>query len=194
MIDMDTSLMDKALIFAVRAHSGTARTGTDIPYIVHPAEAVSIAAAMTSDQEILAAAALHDVAEDTKYTFYDIEKEFGKRVADLVAGESEIVPEGVSQEDTWVQRRKDAIDHIRAQNTDGKIVALSDKLSNMRAIYRDYMTLGDELWNRFHVNDKNLHEWHYRGLADALSELSDRDAYKEFVMLIDLVFEKNKQP
>ena len=65
---------------------------------------------------------------------------------------------------------------------------MGDKLSNMRAIWRDYQTKGDELWKIFHVKDKASHEWHYRGLAASLSELSDTFAYKEFVRLLDEVF------
>ena len=65
---------------------------------------------------------------------------------------------------------------------------MGDKLSNMRAIARDYAQKGDELWNIFHVKDKALHEWHYRGLADSLSELNDTFAYQEFVSLINQVF------
>ena len=67
---------------------------------------------------------------------------------------------------------------------------MGDKLSNMRAIWRDYQSKGDALWNIFHVKDKASHEWHYRGLADSLSELKDTFAYQEFVRLIDDVFRK----
>ena len=63
---MDTSILDKAIVFAVKAHQGAERKGKGYPYIVHPMEAVSIAATMTNDQELLAAAALHDTVEDTK--------------------------------------------------------------------------------------------------------------------------------
>ena len=65
---------------------------------------------------------------------------------------------------------------------------MGDKLSNMRAIARDYAIQGDQLWNLFNVKDRQEHEWHYRGLADALSELRDTFAYKEFEDLINQVF------
>ncbi len=71
---------------------------------------------------------------------------------------------------------------------DAKKVALGDKLSNMRAIARDYAVQGDKLWNRFRSKDRKDHEWHYRGLAESLSELHDTFAYKEFVQLIEQVF------
>ncbi len=67
-------------------------------------------------------------------------------------------------------------------------MALGDKLSNMRAIARDYALQGDALWDLFHAKDPKDHEWHYRGLAAALSELHDTFAYKEFENLINLVF------
>ena len=155
---IDTGLLDKAVVFAVRAHSGTERRGKGFPYIVHPLEAVEIVSTMTSDQQLLAAAVLHDTVEDTCVTLEQIRDEFGDRVASLV------------------------------EAREAKIVALGDKLSNMRAIARDYSVMGDELWKIFHVTDKKDHEWHYRGLADSLRELEDTFAFKEFETLINQVF------
>lgn len=187
---IDSSLLDRAIIFATKAHANVERRGKGYPYIVHPLEAVSIVASMTSDQELLAAAALHDVIEDTEVTYEDIEKEFGKRVADLVKSESEDPVTGVSASDSWKDRKQAAIDRLAKASKEAKMVAMGDKLSNMRAIYRDFKELGDALWSRFHVSDPSLHEWHYRGLADSLSDLAEFDAYREFVWLINETFPK----
>ena len=185
---LDTELLDKAILFAVKAHHNTERRGKGFPYIVHPMEAVEIVATITPDQELLAAAALHDTIEDTDVTVEDIRREFGDRVAELVHAESDQFTEGVSEEDSWHDRKQAAIDRLKAAPYDAKIVALGDKLSNMRAIARDYSIQGDELWQIFHAKNKADHEWHYRGLADSLKEFSDTFAYKEFVTLIDQVF------
>ncbi|MBO4802202.1 MAG: bifunctional (p)ppGpp synthetase/guanosine-3',5'-bis(diphosphate) 3'-pyrophosphohydrolase [Bacteroidaceae bacterium] len=185
---LDTTLLDRAIIFAVRAHAGTERRGKGFPYIVHPMEAVEIVATMTRDQELLAAAALHDTVEDTDTTVEQIREEFGNRIASLVASESDIVLDGLTAEDSWHARKQAAIDRLTRASHDAKIVALGDKLSNMRAIARDYAQQGDALWNLFHAKDPKDHEWHYRGLADALSELRDTFAYKEFEKLINQVF------
>ncbi|MBO4518717.1 MAG: bifunctional (p)ppGpp synthetase/guanosine-3',5'-bis(diphosphate) 3'-pyrophosphohydrolase [Paludibacteraceae bacterium] len=185
---LDTDLLDRAIIFAVKAHHNTERRGKGFPYIVHPMEAVEIVATITPDQELLAAAALHDTIEDTDVTVEDIRREFGDRVAELVHAESDQFTEGVSEEDSWHDRKQAAIDRLRDASHDAKIVAMGDKLSNMRTIYRDHQMIGDDLWNIFHVKDKASHEWHYRGLADSLSELRDTFAYQEFVRLIDEVF------
>lgn len=187
---LNTELLDRAIIFAVKAHHDTERRGKGFPYIVHPMEAVEIVATITPDQELLAAAVLHDTVEDTDVTVEDIRREFGDRIANLVHAESDQVMEGISEEDSWHERKQIAIDRLAHATHDAKIVAMGDKLSNMRAIARDYAMKGDALWNIFHVTDKASHEWHYRGLAASLSELSDTFAYKEFVALIDEVFSK----
>lgn len=184
---IDTSLLDRAITFAVKAHQGMERKGKGFPYIVHPMEAVCIVATMTNDQELLAAAALHDVIEDTDTTADDLKKEFGERVAMLVEAESDDKTGG-SKAEIWHQRKQDTLDRLRNADLDIKIVALGDKLSNMRAIAHDYAVLGDELWNRFTVKDPAEHAWRYHALAEALNDLSDTDAYKEFHTLVNKTF------
>ena len=75
---LNTELLDRAIIFAVHAHAGTERRGKGYPYIVHPMEAVEIVATMTADQELLAAAALHDTVEDTEVTVEQIRSDSRK--------------------------------------------------------------------------------------------------------------------
>ena len=185
---MDTSILDKAIVFAVKAHAGTERRGKAFPYIVHPLEAVEIVATMTTDQELLAAAALHDTVEDTDVTLDDIRREFGDRVAKLVEEESDVFMEGVSEADSWHERKQAAIDRLSRASRDAKMVALGDKLSNARIIYRDFVQKGDKLWSIFHVTDVKEHEWHYRGLASSLKELEGTFAYTEFTDLVEKIF------
>jgi len=187
---IDTSLLDRAIIYAVKAHAGIERRGKGFPYIVHPMEAVEIVATMTPDQELLSAAVLHDVVEDTPVTVDDLRAEFGDRIATLVEQESDKFVEGVSEADSWHDRKQAAIDRLAAAPRDAKMVALGDKLSNMRAIWRDWLEKGDAIWSIFHVTDPAEHEWHYRGLADSLRELDDTIAFKEFEHLINKVFGK----
>ena len=158
---IDTGLLDKAVVFAVRAHSGTERRGKGFPYIVHPLEAVEIVSTMTSDQQLLAAAVLHDTVEDTCVTLEQIRDEFGDRVASIVEAESDKNANGLSAKDSWHDRKKGAIDRLAKASREAKIVALGDKKD---------------------------HEWHYRGLADSLRELEDTFAFKEFETLINQVF------
>jgi len=186
---LDTTLLDKAIIFATKAHANTERRGKGFPYIVHPLEAVSIVATITGDQKLLAAAALHDTVEDTDVTIEDLRSQFGDDIAAIVMSESDVFAEGVNEEDSWHSRKRAAIDRLAAAPLPSKIVAMGDKLSNMRAIARDYEQMGDKLWDLFHAKDKKDHEWHYRGLAASLSELEGTDAYREFLQLIEKVFD-----
>lgn len=185
---IDSSLLDRAICFAVEAHRDTERKGKGFPYIVHPLEAVSIVATITPDQELLAAAALHDTVEDTPTTVEDIRRLFGNRVAELVDVESDVDVEGLSRAESWHLRKQIAMDRLAQASRDAKIVAIGDKLSNMRAIARDYDCQGDALWQLFNVKEREAHEWHYRGLAASLAALSDTFAYQEFVCLVEQVF------
>ena len=118
---LDTGLLDRAIIFAVEAHHNTERRGKGFPYIVHPMEAVAVVATITNDQELLAAAALHDVLEDTEITYQQLRDTFGQRIADIVANESDEMPEGVNETDSWHDRKKAAIKSIaRIENSSSR--------------------------------------------------------------------------
>ena len=82
-------LVSEAIAFAVKAHDGMRRKKSDTPYILHPMEAAVIVGTMTNDQNLIAAAALHDVVEDADITIQEIEEKFGKRIKELVSSETE---------------------------------------------------------------------------------------------------------
>ena len=179
------TLVSDAMIFASRVHDGTLRKGTNIPYIVHPAEVAAIAATLTDDPEILAAALLHDVMEDCGVSEAELAERFGARVAQLVKSETQ--ERNGDPAATWLVRKQGAVERIGRGDRAVRIIALSDKLSNMRAIHRDYDRDGERLFFRFHQHDKALHAWYYRSCAALLKEelggtlawqeLSDHIAY-----------------
>lgn len=187
----ERNLVTRAVIFAAEAHDGAVRKGTKLPYIVHPMEAAAITAGLTDDQEVIAAAVLHDTVEDTPATREQIEEAFGHRVADLVAAESENKREDQQAEDTWEVRKNETIEHLRhCTDRDVKILALADKLSNLRAIYRDYRDIGSELWSRFNQNDPAKIKWYYESFLDVCGELKKTTAYAEYEELIKKTFKK----
>lgn len=178
-------MIDKAMEFAVKAHEGQLRKGTKKPYIVHPVEVADIVTYITQDEEIISAALLHDTVEDCKdVSIEDIEANFGKRVASFVSSESE------DKSKTWMERKCTTIKHLKDSSWEVKIIALADKLSNLRSIDRDYILVGDNLWDRFKMKDKDTIGWYYKGIRDSLEELKDLDAYKEYSMLVEKVFGK----
>lgn len=182
------TVFDKAIIFATEAHSGDFRKGSDIPYIVHPLEAGAIAASMSSDIEVLAAAVLHDVVEDTPITEDRLKELFGSRIAKLVCADSEDKRADRPASETWELRKQETLDYIPKAERDEQIVILSDKLSNLRSMYRDYIAIGDALWNKFNVKDKSKQGWYYCGVAERLDKVKDTCAFKEYSYLLTKVF------
>lgn len=182
---LETTFFDKAVKFAVEAHQGTERRGKGYPYIIHPMEAATIVATITSDQEMLAAAILHDTVEDTDVTLEQIREHFSDRVAELVQHETAPLDESMP----WREKKTQQIKQLAEAPYDSKVVALGDKLSNMRGIAWDYRQMGDEVWKLFHApNGKSDVEWYYRSLGEAMSELSETIAYQKFVALLEEVF------
>ena len=193
MNDNKLTLLDRAIIFATKAHSGTTRKGTNVPYIVHPIEAAAIVSSMTDDEEVIAAAVLHDVLEDTDATRDDLMARFGRRITELVANESEDKRRGYPAALTWKTRKQETIDFLNGRaDTTAKMLALADKLSNLRAIYRDQCIIGDKVWERFNEKDKKMHAWLYRSVADAVVELQDHPTWQEYDRLVKIVFEEEE--
>lgn len=180
-------ILNCAIIFATEAHRGAFRKGTGIPYILHPLEAAAIAATVTGDYEVLAAAVLHDVIEDTAVTEDELREVFGTRVAELVSAESENKRAELPAGDTWRIRKQETLEALALEDRrDVKILVLADKLSNVRAIHRDFRALGDALWERFNMKDKEQIGWYYRSIAGALeSELGETLAWQEYRGLVE---------
>ena len=190
---LNTDLVDKAIVFATNAHHGTERRCKGFPYIVHPLEAMAIVATMTPDPELLAAAVLHDTVEDTDVTLEQISREFGERIAWLVSSETDVKTGTNGEKLPWKERKQRDMDALRNAPREVKMVAMGDKLSNMRAIARDYKTNGDAIWQIFREKDKATHAWRFHGLCDAFSEIADTFAYREFAWLVELVFGKKSE-
>lgn len=179
---MDTDLFDRAAKFAIDAHHGGERKGKGYPFILHPMEAAGIVATISNDPALLAAAILHDTVEDTPVTIEQIRQEFGDRVATLVYNETS----HLAHQAPWRDRKQAQANAIAAAPRDSKIVALGDKLSNLRTIASDYREIGDDLWHRFNApNGKTDILWYYTILANALKELADTRPYKEYLALLE---------
>lgn len=108
-------LVSRAMEFAIEAHDGMRRKKQDIPFILHPMEVASIVSSLTTNQEVIAAAVLHDVVEDTPTTLEDIARNFGDRVATLVQAETENKRRDLPPEATWRIRKEESIAYLKIQ-------------------------------------------------------------------------------
>lgn len=186
---MDQELFKSALLFAIKAHDGVTRKGNNIPFVLHPMEVATIAASMTSSQETLAAALLHDTVEDAAISLEEIRERFGDKVALLVASETENKRRDILPEESWQIRKEESLDLLKyTDNHDVKILWLADKLSNMRSFYRMYHEKGDAMWIDFHQQDPEKQGWYYKKVREYTVELEHTAAYKEYRFLINRVF------
>lgn len=148
----------------MKAHKGSSRKGTDKPYILHPIETLQILSSMDADTNLMIAGVLHDTLEDTNTTLLDIYDKFGVDVAALVNGHTE------DKRKIWYMRKLITIDSLPHENVRAKMLAIADKVANMRNMLRDYKMIGDELWKRFNA-PKDYQAWYYSNLNDGLAEL-----------------------
>ena len=186
------NVFEKAVVFATEAHAGQFRKFGDSPYILHPLEAAVIMGTMTTDRELLAAAVLHDTVEDTPVTSEQIEELFGKRVAALVASETEDKRPGIPSDQSWRVRKEESL--VFLADTDDiavRMLWLCDKLSNMRSLHRMKQQNGFVDWSRFNQSDPAQQEWYYASIATLTAALSGFAAWQEYNRLLHEVFERN---
>lgn len=182
-------LLDRAVLFATRAHSNNIRKKDGAPYILHPMEVASIAGSITTDEEVLAAALLHDTVEDAGVTLEQIRAQFGNRVAALVASETEDKHRDRSPAETWRQRKEESLAALRSAEDPGvRVLWLSDKLANMRSFARQYEREGDGLWKGYNQSDPAQQAWYYKTVEALTSSLKDTDAWKQLHTLNARVF------
>lgn len=186
------SLFDDAAHFALQAHSGVMRRFTAVPYILHPMEAAAIVATMSSDEELIAAAILHDTVEDTGATLEDIRARFGARVAELVASETEDKRPELPAEQTWRIRKEESLEELKNAELAVKILWMGDKLSNMRSFYAVWCKIGDKLWDTSHQKDVSQQAWYYRTIAEYTRELERFSAWQEYTWMVNKVFGEEK--
>lgn len=129
------SLEEQAQRYATKAHAAIdqRRKYTDEPYIVHPAAVVELVRSVSDDEEMLAAAWLHDTVEDTPGTLTDIERRFGPRVASLVAM---LTHSGDTPGQSRVARKVAHFRHTAAASPDAQTIKLADIIDNTRSITR----------------------------------------------------------
>ena len=186
---MDNSILERAICFATNAHAGQKRKDGSA-FILHPLEDAAIVGTLTNDQEILAAAVLHDTVEDTETTEADIRAAFGPRVCELVMGETENKRPAIPPSETWRVRKEESLRELASTKDPAiKMLWLGDKLSNMRALSREHDALGKAVFDRFNNRDPKAHAWYYGKILELLRDFEETAAFQEYKKLYHKIFD-----
>ena len=89
---------------------------------------------------------------------------------------------------TWIERKGHTLEHLKTASPAEKILTMADKLSNIRSMARDYLLVGEELWQRFNMKDREKQAWYYTSMIDLLKDLNETPEYQEYVRLCGKVF------
>lgn len=117
----------KATVFATKAHGKQTRKSTELPYIIHPLRVALILQNKCNvyDEDVLVAAILHDVLEDTPIKAKEIANEFGERIASLVREVTDDKTLSV------VERKRAQIDHAPIITPGALLIKIADKIDNV---------------------------------------------------------------
>ena len=142
--------LDRAILFAERAHRGQMRKGTDNPYFSHVVAVSMIVLSHGHGIDHAIVALLHDVLEDTPVDRDEIEEAFGPEITRAVADLSE-----PDKKRPWEERKRVYCEQIRSASDLALPTCAADKIHNLRSILwdldqarvRDLPT--EEVWRRF---------------------------------------------
>lgn len=159
----------EALGYAAEKHATQTRKAGEVPYLGHLLSVAGLVIEADGTETQAIAALLHDAAEDQggERTLAEIGQKFGADVASIVAECSDTFE---APKPPWRGRKERYIQHLREASDDAVLVSLADKLDNARAILRDLRAHGNEVWQRFSVQDPQLHLWYYRSLLEVYSQ------------------------
>src|SRR5690606_8203779 len=156
---------EEALNFAKQAHMDQQRKYNKEPYIEHPKRVAEIVRTVSHSQEMICAAYLHDVVEDTWVTIEEIDKRFGKKVAQLV---NELTDEYIKANYQQMNRRRRKEKEVERQakmSAEAKTVKLADVIDNTRDIVKNdpgfakkYVREMEALTNALQGGDNILYE------------------------------------
>ena len=170
--------------YAAEKHGTQTRKASGIPYLGHLLSVAGLVIEADGTETQAIAALLHDAAEDQggEEMLAEIREKFGADVATIVDECSDTFE---TPKPPWRQRKESYIRHLLDASDDAILVSLADKLDNARTMLRDFRAHGGELWQRFTVQDPQLHLWYYRSLLEVYTDRVDNWMVDELREVID---------
>lgn len=179
-------MIQKALYFASKHHADQTRKGSDKPYCVHPIATAfilmesALKLGCQIHEDILVAAILHDILEDTEVTDDVLEAEFSGPVLDLVKAASE-----QDKSQPWDIRKRQMLKQLSQVPIRALYVPLADKIHNLFELSEDIKNFGfEESFNKYNAGAEKQ-KWYHQSTLEVLRTQMDR--VKEKSKEIDLL-------
>jgi (p)ppGpp synthase/HD superfamily hydrolase len=143
------NLIARATLFADQAHDGQLRKFSGLPYISHPMEVMQIVRGVCNDDDVLAAAVLHDVIEDCGVTYTDLMLEFNENIAHLVY---QVTNAADDEDGDRIVRAYINRNVMANASDDAQTIKLADIISNLSGI--DLALECDPAWAKMYLEEK----------------------------------------
>jgi (p)ppGpp synthase/HD superfamily hydrolase len=164
---------ERALVLAARWHRLQARKSTYTPYLGHLLAVCELVMTAGGDEDECIAALMHDAVEDQggAARLEDIRREFGDRVASIVA---EVTEPGTTEvtgarKPPWEERKRGYLDHIAVATPAAVLVSICDKTYNLRSLIDNVEEHGEVGWSVY-TGGPARQLWFYRSLATIFDE------------------------
>ncbi len=170
------TLIDTALQLAIEAHKGQKRhEGT--PYITHPVAVALMIARHGFDDNVVVAALVHDVLEDTKVTESEMRLKLGDAVADIVAAVS------YDHSLPWREQRERYIESVRQAGEGAMAVSVADKIHNAQSLLDLHAQGGQDVWDNFNATQEQK-LWFEEAMLAMLKEAWQHPLVGEYEALV----------
>ncbi len=182
---MQKDRIEYAIYFATKAHKGQKRKIEDIDMIFHPFTVGMLLQRNNCDEDVVIAGILHDVVEDTPYSFEYIEEQFGKKVRDYVYDASEL-----DKTLEWEERKKHTIEHLEEAPLGSKLIVACDKISNLEDLYECIEKYGEEkAWSSL-KRGKEKQKWYYTSVYKSCIKNQDENhpIFKRYKKILEKLF------
>jgi len=149
-------VLERAFRVAAMYHQSQTRKGSDLPYIVHPCAVMSILqSAGIQEGDILSAALLHDVVEDTECELRDLKDQFPESVVRWVDQTTEEKDDELGELRPWIARKREHLAHAQHADWQARAIILADKLHNLTSMLFD-LESGENIWERFSAHPSSV--------------------------------------
>lgn len=170
MDERDRKRFIEAFSFAVEAHAGQTRKGSEVPYTSHLVQVAGLVLEFGGDPGQAVAGLLHDVVEDCGVELATLHDRFGADVAHIVAQCTDLVPgDRPDRKSAWIDRKRRYLVQIRNASLRCRLVVACDKLHNLRNVIADLRQDGFATLDRFTASPAQT-RWYYESVRAALGD------------------------